>query len=59
MSENSEGAALPMEGDGQTEGLFSVLDFFILSAMAGFAVYWFIFRNRKKEEPTFKQLKVS
>lgn len=38
---------------------FSNLDFFILSLMAGMAVYWLFFKNKQKEQPTFKKLTVA
>ena len=37
----------------------SNIDFFILSLMAGMAVYWFFFKNKQKEQPTFKKLTVA
>mgnify|MGYP000222489541 CR=1 FL=1 len=42
----------------EEEGLFSVLDLFILSILAGMAIYWFFFKNKKQEQPTFKKLTV-
>lgn len=47
------------EGDVESVPFFSNLDFFILSLMAGMAVYWFFFKNRQKEQPTFKKLTVA
>lgn len=38
---------------------FSNLDFFILSLMAGMAVYWLFFKSKQKEQPTFKKLTVA
>ena len=37
---------------------FSNLDFFILSLMAGMAGYWLFYKNKQKEQPTFKKLTV-
>ncbi|KAL3858480.1 hypothetical protein ACJMK2_013069 [Sinanodonta woodiana] len=42
-----------------TEPYFSNLDFFILSLLAGVAIYWYIFKSKKKEQPTFKRLTVA
>lgn len=52
MSSDSA-ADIPVE-----EGLFSALDFFILSILAGMAGYWYFFKNKKQEQPTFKKLTV-
>lgn len=40
------------------ESMFSLLDLFILSGLGGFAAYWFFFKNKKQEQPTFKKLTV-
>ncbi|XP_025089238.1 NADPH--cytochrome P450 reductase-like [Pomacea canaliculata] len=40
-------------------GFFSMMDLFVLSAAGGFAIYWFYFRNRRQEQPTFKKLTVT
>jgi len=56
MSE-ATGTEIPIEG-AAPEGMFSMMDMFILSAMAGFAVYWFLIKNKKTEQPTFKKLTV-
>ncbi|XP_050408551.1 NADPH--cytochrome P450 reductase [Patella vulgata] len=40
-------------------GYFSMIDFFVLSAAGGFAMYWFFFRNKKQDQPTFKKLTVT
>ena len=48
-----------MSEEGETGAFFSNLDFFILSLMAGMAVYWFFFKNKQKEQPTFKKLTVA
>jgi NADPH-ferrihemoprotein reductase len=42
-----------------TESFLSMTDLFILSLAGGFAVYWFVFRNRKQETPNFKKLTVA
>uniref|UniRef100_A0A0B7BHS3 NADPH--cytochrome P450 reductase n=1 Tax=Arion vulgaris TaxID=1028688 RepID=A0A0B7BHS3_9EUPU len=44
---------------GVTESYISVTDLFILSLAGGFAIYWFVFRNRKQEAPNFKKLTVA
>ena len=40
-------------------GMFSMLDLVILSAAGGFAMYWFFFKDKKQNQPTFKKLTVS
>ncbi|XP_053375626.1 NADPH--cytochrome P450 reductase-like [Mercenaria mercenaria] len=47
------------ESETESGAYFSNLDFFILSLMAGMAVYWFFFKNKQKEQPTFKKLTVA
>lgn len=48
MSETVSGEAAP---------LISMLDIFVLSGIAGFCVYWFVLRGKKKPEPAeFKRL---
>ena len=47
------------ETEAETGAYFSNLDFFILSLMAGMAVYWYFFKNKQKEQPTFKKLTVA
>ncbi|KAH3886012.1 NADPH--cytochrome P450 reductase-like [Dreissena polymorpha] len=42
-----------------TAPFLSNLDFFILSLIAGMAVYWLFFKNKQKEQPVFKKLTVS
>lgn len=54
MSSDNPASEVPVE----EEGLFSALDFFILSILAGMAVYWYFFKNKKQEQPTFKKLTV-
>lgn len=54
MSSDGPASEVPVE----EEGLFSALDFFILSILAGMAVYWYFFKNKKQEQPTFKKLTV-
>jgi hypothetical protein len=40
--------------------MFGMLDIFMLSGMAGVALYWFVFRKKREEEPaSFKPLKVT
>ncbi|XP_021373216.1 NADPH--cytochrome P450 reductase-like [Mizuhopecten yessoensis] len=61
MSNGVPDSEIPMETAGAVaaeEGMFSTLDFFILSALAGVCVYYFFFKNKKQEEPTFKKLTV-
>ncbi|XP_076452783.1 NADPH--cytochrome P450 reductase-like [Babylonia areolata] len=41
------------------DSFISLFDLFILAAAGGFAVYWFFFRNKKQEQPTFKKLTVT
>lgn len=53
MSE--EASEVPVTED---EAWFSTLDLFILSLLAGFAVYWIFFKNKKQEQPVFKKLVV-
>ena len=55
----SESATDSMTGEEESSSYFSNLDFFILSLMAGMAIYWFFFKNRQKEQPTFKKLTVA
>ena len=55
----SEEAEANMSGEEESSPYFSNLDFFILSLMAGMAIYWFFFKNRQKEQPTFKKLTVA
>lgn len=47
------------EGEAEAAPYFSNLDFFILSLMAGMAIYWYFFKNKQKEQPTFKKLTVA
>ncbi|XP_060572086.1 NADPH--cytochrome P450 reductase-like [Ruditapes philippinarum] len=47
------------EAEAESGAYFSNLDFFILSLMAGMAVYWYFFKNKQKEQPTFKKLTVA
>lgn len=54
MSSDNPASEVPVE----EEGLFSALDLFILSILAGMAVYWYFFKNKKQEQPTFKKLTV-
>lgn len=54
MSEDSTEVPVTEE----EEAWFSTLDLFILSLLAGFAVYWLFFKNRKQEQPVFKKLVV-
>lgn len=54
MSSDDPASEVPVE----EEGFFSALDFFILSILAGMAVYWYFFKNKKQEQPTFKKLTV-
>lgn len=54
MSSDGPASEVPLE----EEGLFSALDFFILSVLAGMGVYWYFFKNKKQEQPTFKKLTV-
>ena len=42
-----------------TAPFLSNLDFFILSLIAGMAVYWLFFKNKQKEQPVFKKLTVA
>ncbi|XP_071178692.1 NADPH--cytochrome P450 reductase-like isoform X1 [Mytilus galloprovincialis] len=42
----------------EEEAWFSTLDLLILSMLAGFAVYWLFFKNKKQEQPVFKKLVV-
>ncbi|KAK3083908.1 hypothetical protein FSP39_005129 [Pinctada imbricata] len=56
MSETKE--VLTEGAEGAEEAMFSTLDFFILSVLAGMAAYWFFFKNKKQEQPTFKKLTV-
>ncbi|CAG5125401.1 unnamed protein product, partial [Candidula unifasciata] len=44
---------------GQAESLISMTDLFVLSLAGGFAMYWFVFRNKKQETPNFKKLTVA
>ena len=36
----------------------SILDIFIISGVAGFALYWFVIRKKKEEPPEVKKLTV-
>ncbi|GCB77388.1 hypothetical protein scyTo_0017595 [Scyliorhinus torazame] len=38
------------------ESFFSTLDIFLFSLIAGFAIYWFVFRKKKVEIPDYKTL---
>ncbi|KAL8560658.1 hypothetical protein ACOMHN_052674 [Nucella lapillus] len=48
-----------MEDDMAEGSLLSMVDIVILTAAGGFAIYWFFFRNKKQETPTFKKLTVT
>ncbi|XP_052801447.1 NADPH--cytochrome P450 reductase-like [Mya arenaria] len=54
----SDESSVPVDGE-EAAPFLSNLDFFILSLMAGMAVYWFFFKNKQKEQPTFKKLSVA
>uniref|UniRef100_UPI00398F6047 NADPH--cytochrome P450 reductase-like isoform X2 n=1 Tax=Pristiophorus japonicus TaxID=55135 RepID=UPI00398F6047 len=38
------------------ESFFSTLDIFLFSLIAGFAIYWFVFRKKKVEIPDYKTI---